>query len=59
MAGWYLTLGRYDGVLIAEAPSAEVATGLLLATGMQGFVTAETMRAFTEEEFKGIVGNLP
>jgi uncharacterized protein with GYD domain len=56
---WYLTMGRYDLVIIAEAPNAEAVATLMLATGSLGNVTTETLRAFSEDEFKGIVANLP
>ena len=52
-------MGQYDGVVITEFPSDEAAATLLLAIGAQGNIATETMRAFTEEEMSGIVGNLP
>jgi uncharacterized protein with GYD domain len=57
--GFYLTMGQYDYVLITQAPNAQAAASLLLATGAQGNVSTQTMRAFTEEEFKGLVASLP
>jgi len=57
--GMYLTMGRYDIVLITEAPSDEVVARLTLATGSLGNVTTETLRAFNEDEFKKIVASLP
>ena len=57
--GWYLTMGQYDMVLIVQAPNAQVAAGLLLTIGSQGNVSTQTLRAFTEEEFKGVVASLP
>lgn len=58
MVAWYLTMGRYDFVVIAEAPDVKVAASLLLATGSQGYVSTETLHAITEAEFKGVVGSL-
>jgi uncharacterized protein with GYD domain len=55
----YLTLGRYDLVLITEAPSDDVVARLTLATASLGNVTTETLRAFTEDEFRKIVSSLP
>ena len=55
----YLVMGRYDVVIISEAPDDETAAKLALATGMQGNVQSETLRAFTEPEFKKIVAALP
>ena len=57
--GFYLTLGEYDYVAISEAPSDEAGASLLLATGAQGNVRTTTMRAFTQQQFSGIVKNIP
>jgi len=59
LKGLYLTLGRYDLVLITETPSDDVVARLTLATGALGNVTTETLRAFTEDEFRKIVSSLP
>lgn len=56
---FYLVLGRYDIVLVAEAPDAETVAKLALAIGSQGAVRTETLRAFTEEEYRGIIASLP
>ena len=56
---FYLVLGRYDIVLVAEAPDAETVAKLALAIGSQGAVRTETLRAFTEEEYRGIIAALP
>lgn len=52
---WYLTMGQYDFVAITEAPDAATAARVLLNIGSQGFVTTETLRAFSEAEFKKLV----
>lgn len=59
LKGYYLTLGRCDAVVIGELPSDEVGATLSLAIAAQGFIRTETLRAFTEEEMKGIVAKLP
>ena len=59
LVGWYLTMGRYDVVFIVEVPDSKIAATLLLTLGGQGNVRTETLRAFAEEEFKGIVAALP
>jgi len=56
---FYLTMGRYDIVLISEAPSDDVIARLTLATASLGNVTTETLRAFTEDEFRKLVASLP
>lgn len=59
LKAWYLVMGRYDVVTIWEAPSDETVAKLLLAIGSLGNVTTETLRAFTEDEFRKIVAALP
>jgi uncharacterized protein with GYD domain len=52
-------MGRYDFVLVAEAPNVKATASVLLAIGAQGSVSTETLHALTEEEFKGVVSALP
>ncbi len=56
---FYLTMGQYDAVTISEAPNDETAVGGLLAGASQGYIRTETLRAFTEDEYKKIVAALP
>jgi uncharacterized protein with GYD domain len=55
----YLVMGQYDQVVVAEAPDDETVAKLALALGAQGNIRTETMRAFTEEEARKIIGSLP
>ena len=59
LIGFYLTLGQYDYVAIAEGPSDEVALMQLLGLGAAGNVRTTTLKAFTREEFEEIVKKLP
>jgi len=54
----YLTLGQYDLVAIAEMPNDEAVARMALVLGAQGNIRSETMRAFTETEFRKIAGTL-
>ena len=54
----YWTLGQYDAVAIGEFPDDETALRINLAGAMQGFVRGETLRAFTEEEFRKAIASL-
>lgn len=56
---FYTVMGRYDTVFILEAPDDETAAKIALAIGSQGKVQTETLRAFTENEFKQIILGLP
>ncbi|MEZ0334524.1 MAG: GYD domain-containing protein [Gemmatimonadales bacterium] len=55
----YLVMGQYDFVAIVEAPDDATAAKASLAAGSRGNVSSETLRAFTEEEFRSIVAALP
>jgi uncharacterized protein with GYD domain len=55
---WYLTLGNYDSVFIVEFPSDEVCAKYMLSVGALGNVTTQTLKAFTEDEFRTIIGSL-
>ncbi len=54
--GQYWTLGAYDGVLIISAASEEKALHCLAELASQGNVRTETMQAFNDKGFEGIVG---
>jgi uncharacterized protein with GYD domain len=55
----YLTTGKYDMLAIVEVPNEETLAGYLLWLGSQGNLRTETVRAFTEDEYRKIVGRLP
>ncbi len=59
MKAFYLTMGHYDAVSIIEAPSDEAYTACVLAIAAAGAVRTETLRAFTEEEYRKIIASLP
>jgi uncharacterized protein with GYD domain len=59
MQAFYLTMGQYDGVTISEAPSDEVFAKTMLALASVGSIKTQTLRAFTEEEYRKLVGSLP
>ena len=56
--GYYLTMGRYDAVVITDFPSDEVAAAAALGVGSLGNARTETLKAFTEEEARRIVGSM-
>jgi uncharacterized protein with GYD domain len=59
LLGFYLTLGQYDYVAIAEGPSDEVGMLQLLGIGAAGYVRTTTLKAFTVEEFAALLEKLP
>ena len=46
----YVTLGQYDVVLVADAPSEELMLQFLFAIGAAGNLDTVTLRAFTPQE---------
>ncbi len=56
---FYLTMGSYDIVLIVDAPNSETAAKIILAITSGGSVTTETLTAFSEEEYRKIISELP
>jgi len=59
LKAFYLTIGQYDAVVIAELPDDTALARITLALGAMGNVRTETLRAFNEAEFRKIVGELP
>jgi uncharacterized protein with GYD domain len=56
---WYIVMGQYDAVVVMEAPDDATAWTLALALGSLGNARTETLRAFTEDEFRKIAAALP
>jgi uncharacterized protein with GYD domain len=54
--GMYWTQGRYDLVSIVDAPNEGAMVGGLFNIAEAGNVASETLRAFTAEEMRKIVG---
>jgi uncharacterized protein with GYD domain len=59
VSGVYVVMGEYDYVSIGEFPSDEVAMTFSLALGSRGNVRTTSLKAFTKEEFAGMVKKLP
>lgn len=59
LKAFYLTMGAADLVTISEAPDDETAARINLAIAAQGNVSSQTMRAFTEAEFRELIASLP
>jgi uncharacterized protein with GYD domain len=53
--GSYLTMGRYDQVIISEAPNDETVAKIALLVAGRGNATSETFRAFTLDEARKLV----
>lgn len=56
---FYMTMGEYDIATLFEAPDDETMARVLLSIAAQGNVRSKTLKAFTEEEYRRIIGALP
>jgi uncharacterized protein with GYD domain len=56
--GFYVTMGDYDYVGIAEAPNDEAYAAFMLGVAAQGNVRTTTLKAFTMEDMAKIVEKL-
>jgi len=54
----YWTLGRYDLVLIADAPDEASGMAWALAMGMTGNTRSESLRGFSAQEMNSILAKL-
>jgi len=53
------TTGKYDLVCVLEAEDEKALAAFSLATAMQGFVRAQSHRAYTAKEMDQILAKLP
>ncbi len=58
LRAFYLTMGAYDMVCVAEAPDDQAAAKFALASAAGGNVRSTTLKAFTEAEYRDIIGAL-
>jgi len=54
-----VTLGRYDSVLVVEAPDDEAIARFSISVGAKGNVQIESVRAFDEKQFESLISGLP
>jgi len=53
------TMGRYDVVVVMEAPDDHAVSRLMLALGTLGNVKSETLRAYSAKEMAEILKGIP
>lgn len=59
LVGFYAVTGEYDYIIISEMPSDEAMMTFTLGLDSLGNVKTTTCHAYTLEEFKRIVQNIP
>ena len=53
-----MLMGQYDMALIVEAPDDATLARISLALSTNGATRTETLRAFTEDEYRKIISSL-
>jgi uncharacterized protein with GYD domain len=54
----YIVTGEYDMVAIVDAPDDVTLAKAILSSTSHGSITTQTCRAFTEQEYRNIIGGL-
>jgi uncharacterized protein with GYD domain len=55
---FYMTMGDHDMVVVVDAPADEAMAKFALMLGGAGNVRTKTLKAFSETEYRAIVGSL-
>ena len=54
----YWTVGKYDGIVVLEAPDEATAVGLIAKVARLGFIHTHSLRAFDSAEMRGVLGKV-
>ena len=54
----YMTQGSFDLVLVADMPNDEKVAGFVLKLGSLGNVRTMTLKAYSEDDYRKIIGGL-
>ncbi len=58
LGDFYMTIGAYDMVCIVDAPDDAAFAKFVLATAQAGNIRTSSLKAFTEQEYRGIAGGV-
>ena len=56
---FYMTTGRYDMVIVCEASDEMAIAKAMLSVSSKGSIKTETVRAFSEDEYRKVIAALP
>ena len=59
LKAFYMVMGEYDALTIAEFPSDEAYAATILSIASRGAIQTTTLKAFTEDEYRRIIGSMP
>ena len=55
IVGAYVTMGRFDQIVVSEAPNDEAIAKVAMLVAGRGNATTETIRAFTMDEVRALM----
>jgi uncharacterized protein with GYD domain len=58
MTSFHMLMGQYDLAVVIEAPDDATLARFSLSLGSKGGIRTETMRAFTEDEYRKIIAGI-
>ena len=58
LLGFYMVIGEYDYVAIGDAPNGAMMATFLLNLAEAGYVSTNSMRAFSKDDFAAMVSKL-
>jgi uncharacterized protein with GYD domain len=58
MKDFYMVTGEHDMIAVVDAPDDATLAKAILSATSQGNITSQTCRAFTEDEYRKIIGGL-
>ena len=59
LKAFYMTSGRHDIILVVEAKDDAAIARAVLAQAAKGSIRTETLRAFSEDEYRKVLASLP
>ncbi len=58
LESFFMTMGSFDNVAVVEAPDDETVAKYVLTLGSEGNLRTVTLKAFPEETYRTIIGEL-
>ena len=58
VVNFYMLMGEYDMAIVIEAPDDATLARISLSLAAKGGVRSETLRAFTEDEYRKIISGI-
>lgn len=55
---FYMLMGEYDMMVVLDAPNDDAVAKFVLKISMGGAVRTKTLKAFSEDQYRGILGAL-